>query len=112
MDNNSTMLYKQPCVCSAVNTGRKNGFAQICSWQICGKNSKTEFKINLTQTPRFFFGMQKIFAPDLLLSFAFCDIDTVSNFVQIHFFVQLNCLRKCQHGFQLRNVFFTLLQAR
>ena len=40
-------------------------------------------------------GMQKIFALDLFLSFAFCDIDTVSKFVQIHFFVQLNCLRKC-----------------
>ena len=44
MDNNSTMLYKQPCGCSAVNTtGRKNGFAHICSWQKCGKNAKTEF---------------------------------------------------------------------
>ena len=52
------------------------------------------------------FGMQKIFALDLLLSFAFCDIDTESKFVQIHFFVQLNRLRKCQHGFQLRKVFF------
>ena len=52
MDNNSTMLYKQPSGCSAVNTGRKNGFAQICSRQICGKNAKTEFKIYLRQTPR------------------------------------------------------------
>ena len=38
MDNKSTMLYKQPCVCSAMNTGRKDGFAQICSWQTCGTN--------------------------------------------------------------------------
>ena len=28
-----------------------------------------------------FFGMQKIFVPDLLLSFAFCDIGTMSKFV-------------------------------
>ena len=58
------------------------------------------------------FGTQKIFAPGLLLNFAFCNIDTARNFLQIHFFVQLNCLRKCQHGFQLRKVFFMLLQAR
>ena len=59
------------------------------------------------------FGMQKIFALDLLLSFAFCDIDTMSKFMQIHFFCPFELFEKVPARLPVtKGFFFMLLKAR
>ena len=94
-------------------TGRKNGFAQICSLRVCRKNVKPKSKYGETMV-NVTFAYQttgnaniqanvtfSIFATDLLLSFFCYDIFAGSKFFQIQFFVQYFCVERFFSGFPL-----------
>ena len=77
---------------SALPTGRKIGFAQICSLQICRKNVKTQEYIWSKDGKRHKCSIYHI-CPRFALQFSeICDIFARSKFVQIHFIVYIDFL--------------------
>ena len=71
----------------------KNGFAQICSLQICRKNVKTQEYIWSKDGKRHKCSIYHI-CPRFALQFSeICDIFARSKFVQIHFIVNIDFLR-------------------